>query len=732
MDDSAYIKKVKRADRLAAIGIRAGGLLVVLAILGVFFEIASVGVPLFLQPSTTKVATQSLLQPSAFIGADTYGEAMYSVSVTGQVSLFQENGEQELFSLATNLTDDLTIQAVTSISADLFAIVWADGSVTVHQFKSLPQYDQQGNRTIAYQFQTVYESSFFAGVDATAHTAAWDPKTRTFLEVIISQQEGARFYRSQQSTNFLGQTQLQEQNGLLPDSMDYQQILIASDAATVFMASESQVSKYTFQAGQFVAVDQIQVKNSVIQSLGLMIGNRSLVVGLADTGVRTYAAVRKNEFSLPQLAVIHEHFHDLNVAIKQIQTSQRNRMLTVLDADGTVRFEYVTNERELLTINADTPIQQFALNSRNNYLVTFSQDQSLDLWHLDIPHPEASWSALFTKLWYEGYDHESFVWQSSGATSDFEAKLSFMPLIFGTLKATVFALLFSVPFALFGAIYTSQFLSVRLRKWIKPVIEMMAAFPSVVIGFLAALWFAPILETHFVSLGLFMLMILILLLVWLFVWQQFAQNPMFVRKLKGYEFLGIFPILCIAWYLSSHIGPSLEVSLFAGDFRQWLYTTTGIPYDQRNSVVIAFALGFAVIPVIFTLADDALSNIPRSMTAASLAIGASRWQTVWKVVLPSASPGIFAAIMIGFGRAVGETMIVLMATGNTPIMDWSIFNGMRTLSANIAVEIPEAPHNGTLYRVLFLSALMLFIVTFIANTSAEIVRTRLRERFGRF
>ena len=153
-------------------------------------------------------------------------------------------------------------------------------------------------------------------------------------------------------------------------------------------------------------------------------------------------------------------------------------------------------------------------------------------------------------------------------------------------------------------------------------------------------------------------------------------------------------------------------------------------FDQRNSIIIAFGLGFAVLPTVYTISDDALTNVPRSLTAASLALGASRWQTVWRVVLPSASPGIFAALMVGFGRAVGETMIVLMATGNTPITDWSIFNGMRTLSANIAVEIPEAPFQGTLYRTLFLSAVLLFLATFVLNTAAEVVRQRLRKKFG--
>ncbi|MGH9465466.1 MAG: ABC transporter permease subunit, partial [Thermoanaerobaculia bacterium] len=177
-------------------------------------------------------------------------------------------------------------------------------------------------------------------------------------------------------------------------------------------------------------------------------------------------------------------------------------------------------------------------------------------------------------------------------------------------------------------------------------------------------------------------------------------------------------------------GEWIEAVFFGGDFPNWLFSVAGERYDQRNSLVVGFAMGFAVIPIIFAISEDAFSNVPRNLVAGSLALGANRWQTVTRVVLPSASPGIFSAIMVGFGRAVGETMIVLMATGNTPIMDWNPFNGFRTLSANIAVEIPEAAQGGTLYRVLFLAALLLFIVTFLVNTAAELVRQRLRKRYA--
>ena len=151
-------------------------------------------------------------------------------------------------------------------------------------------------------------------------------------------------------------------------------------------------------------------------------------------------------------------------------------------------------------------------------------------------------------------------------------------------------------------------------------------------------------------------------------------------------------------------------------------------YVQRNTLVVGFAMGFAVIPIVYTISEDALNSVPEHLRAASLACGATPWQTATRVILPTAMSGVFAAIMVGMGRAVGETMIVVMAAGNTPIMEWNIFSGLRALSANIAVELPEAVKDGTLYRTLFLAALTLFIMTFVVNTLAEVVRQRFRKR----
>jgi phosphate transport system permease protein len=372
------------------------------------------------------------------------------------------------------------------------------------------------------------------------------------------------------------------------------------------------------------------------------------------------------------------------------------------------------------------------LSAKGNGLIGIDKAGTVSVWQLDIPHPEVSFTTLFGKVWYEGYNEPAYVWQSSAANDDFEPKLSLTPLIFGTLKGTFYAMIFAVPLALLGAIYTSQFLNQRIKTFIKPSVEIMAAIPSVVIGFLGGLWLAPLLDKTIVGFFLSVLVIPAIIFILILFWQRLKPASRLDRAAYGHEFLVLIPAVLLGGAIAFYLGGVAEATFFGSDFKLWLFKTFGIRADQRNSMVISLALGFAVIPIIFTIAEDALSNVPKSLSAASLALGASRWQTAWRVVLPSAVPGIFSAIMIGFGRAVGETMIVLMATGNTPIINLSMFNGFRSLSANIAVEIPEAPFAGTLYRVLFLSAVLLFAFTFIVNTAAEILRQRFRKKYGRY
>jgi len=353
----------------------------------------------------------------------------------------------------------------------------------------------------------------------------------------------------------------------------------------------------------------------------------------------------------------------------------------------------------------------------------------LQAWHVHNEFPEVSWSGLWSKVWYEGYPEPERTWQSTAATNDFEPKLSLAPLTFGSIKGAFYAMLFAMPLAIMGAIYTAFFMSPRMRGVVKPTIEVMQALPTVVLGFLAGLWLAPLVEAHLPGVFGLLLLLPVFMLLFGYGWSR-LPNPFRRWIPDGWEGALLIPVLILFGWLTFEAGGPLEVWLFGGNLPQWMDQTLGISYDQRNSLVVGFAMGFAVIPTIFSISEDAIFGVPKHLVNGSLALGATSWQTMIGVILPTASPGIFSAVMIGLGRAVGETMIVLMATGNTPIMDFSIFSGMRTLSANVAVEMPESEVGSTHYRVLFLAALVLFMLTFILNTVAELVRQRLRERYS--
>src|SRR5690606_13791775 len=135
----------------------------------------------------------------------------------------------------------------------------------------------------------------------------------------------------------------------------------------------------------------------------------------------------------------------------------------------------------------------------------------------------------------------------------------------------------------------------------------------------------------------------------------------------GWDAALLMPVVVLIGYLSFALNDPMELALFGGDMRLWITRELGISFDQRNSLVVGIAMGMAVIPTIFSIAEDAIFSVPQHLSDGSLALGATPWQTLVGVVLPTASPGIFSGLMIGLGRAVGETMIVLMATGNTPI-----------------------------------------------------------------
>ncbi|MCC5866303.1 MAG: ABC transporter permease subunit [Wenzhouxiangella sp.] len=464
-----------------------------------------------------------------------------------------------------------------------------------------------------------------------------------------------------------------------------------------------------------------------VTAMEFLLGTVSIIVGGSDGSVAQYFLLRDQD-NINRITRVRE-FRQHPAAITTIFPEFSRKGFLVGDVAGNLGLHYGTSASTLFIKQvSDNPIANVALGPRNDGLLWTDGTGQIHHARLWNRHPESSFTALWNRVWYEGRSQPEFVWQSSSATDEFEPKFSLVPLSVGTLKAAFYAMLFAMPLAIFGAVYTAYFMSPKMRGLVKPTIEVMEALPTVILGFLAGLWLAPFVESHLPAVFSILILLPVFMLLTAWLWSVAPKALRFLVP-PGWEAAILIPVILLAGWVCISMSPLIEIWFFDGSMRQW-FTDVGITYDQRNALVVGIAMGFAVIPTIFSIAEDAVFNVPKHLTQGSLALGATPWQTVIGVVLLTASPGIFSAVMIGFGRAVGETMIVLMATGNSPVVNFNIFEGMRTLSANIAVEMPEAAVGGTHYRLLFLAALVLFGFTFILNTIAEVVRQRLRAKYS--
>jgi phosphate transport system permease protein len=346
------------------------------------------------------------------------------------------------------------------------------------------------------------------------------------------------------------------------------------------------------------------------------------------------------------------------------------------------------------------------------------------IWQLTESDGAVSLPTLLTPVHYEGYNDPNYRWLPVAA-ADAEPKFSLVPLLWGTLKAAAVALLFAIPIGVGTAIFVGFFMSPRLRDKAKPIIELLAAFPSVVLGALTALLVAP----HFIRwlpgiLGALLAVpigVILLSVIW-----RTAVTTSSRRQVIGWLPLLLVPVVLMLAWIGFAIGVAVDASLPGGSLVNWLEGTLGVGVVHRNALLIGIAMGIATVPLIFSIAEDAIHSVPPVLAAGSLALGATHWQSYRDVVLPVAAPGIIAACMIGLGRAVGETMIVLLVASNTPIMEFNLLEGLRSVSATLALELSEAPFESVHYRVLFAAGLALFLLTFVLNSLAEVVRLQNR------
>jgi phosphate transport system permease protein len=920
------------ADTTARVLISLGGVSVIIAVLAIMVYLVYAAAPLFFSGRAVAVQSvrmtgdEALDEPLAFSMVDEYRGTMLVVSVRGDVAAVRmSDGAVE--PLGSLVTPDRALTAI-SIPTDSgrLALGFDDGTFQIGTIGFVTDFPSaqdlpQGVAVLGIGDRMPLGRGAF--VDRTAQgqlrrtSPVWDfaqpahlpsgdgPVVRIDLRssraeeaMVALRADGSAHFNRVSIIRPLGggrprtrlhslpvQYEAVEGRSSIPDWL-----FLSGDAAhLVALWRDGAGVRYARTEGGFVFAEQsgLVPPGRSLTYARTLLGAKTLILGDSAGGVGGAFAARGTSYETPDgYTLVRAHDYppspsEHSAEIMAGAIAVRDRLFATGDSSGRVIVRHMTSGKVVAQVEVGSAPRAVAITPKTDGLVVISADGRLSTWDLSPGHPEASVRALFGKVWYEGESEPGYVYQSSSGEDTAEVKYSLIPLIFGTIKATVYALLFAIPIAIFAAVYTSEMLHPSVRNRIKPVIETMASLPSVVLGFIAAIVIAPLARDWLPSILLAFFAVPVCVLCAAYLW-QLVPVRVAARLTSSAQFALVGAVMLCGLWVAGMLGGVLERALFTptpseqlvmanfveavpreqwpepfrsvprisgelsrdaaehglfirsgqlvrpvgnvsdpdaaeliarerldrADIRRWLDGTIGgawpgwfmlmtLPslitvvlmrsrlvdpflaglsgpghttkagivelikftltlacglglsavlagvlsgmgldardsvfgsFSQRNTLIVAIVMGFAIIPIIYTISEDAMSSVPGSLRSASLGCGATRWQTATRVVLPIAASGIFSACMIGLGRAAGETMIVLMATGNTPSMDWNIFSGFRTLAANIAFEIPEAPKDSTHYRILFLGGLCLFGLTFVVNTAAEIVRQRFRRR----
>ncbi len=723
-------KKRWLKDRLVRFSVTCGAVSVLAALVLIFVYLAMVILPVFSDTGleTNQAVKTVAVEKPIVLSVDEYGQHAFTIEKSGLVQFWDLESQNTHSYFARSVLDNPIAFSRNTPSENWFA--FADSASNLTFFS--PEYSapvlKKGSEAEPKIEQIDLPEPFLndeSSNGATIDKFAFSKNGRgiTVAAQLSDQRVLVKWYQSDLSGQYVFQKSqwLSDKLGL------QQQLLVTPDGQTLYLRAQSDLVVLKlldngFDVREVIDLSLNDAKHSV-KSIDLLSGAYSMLVTHEDGQVSQWFDVLKDE----KRSLTHIRDFQLAEQVQFILPDTYRKGFYSFYKNGTLQSHYTTSEKLSLFERAFDKSPQLAAMSANELHLATLIDNTISVAKVDNEYPQISFSSLWQKVWYESYPEPQYVWQSTSANDDFEEKFSLVPITFGTIKAALFAMMFAVPVAVLGAIYTAYFMSPRMRRVVKPSIELMEALPTVIIGFLAGLWFAPIVETHLTAVFSLMVLLPLSTLLTGLVW--FCLPKVVTGRFSnGWHALILIPVLVITVVAVFAGGNSIEALLFGGDIRTFL-ASYGIDFDQRNALVVGFAMGFAVIPTIFTIAEDAIFSVPKHLSDGSLALGATAWQTLIYVVLLTASPGIFSAVMMGLGRAVGETMIVLMATGNTPILDWNILEGMRTLSATIAVELPESEVGGSHFRLLFLAALLLFIFTFAVNSVAEWVRQRLRDKY---
>jgi len=682
-------RRRRAIDRFTRRLVTSCGVAILLLMMLLFFWLLWVVLPLFSAPGVQSISSQRLWDSAPALAIGNQGTLGWRISSDGKARFIPLNGQPAAPALALSSVPQ---QIVTSAD-DRTLLLNAQGNLTLLQ-PVISQGEGEWHFPLGDNVFRLPQGGIKKMALATITPEQW--------RIAASGDAGL-------SILTLGTNQ---QASLITLPAQQPQHLLLSPKGDLLYTTEGHLLRVWQIDDGRAWLRETQTLPQVPQQLQLLAGGQTLLIQ-DDSGITQWFSI-VGEHGL-RLHPVRTFEHSAGQATI-ISESQR-RVFATFDHAGMLKVFASKQNGPILQRQLAPGILQAQFSPHGDSLL-LERQSGWETLKLTNAWPDVTWRNFWQKIWYENYPKPDWVWQSTNAGDSYQAKFSLIPMVVGTLKAASMALLFATPLALAAAMYTAWFMAPGLRRWVKPAIEMMGALPSVVIGLIAGLWLAP----H-VGQALIGVLLLPVTLAGSLLGCGIVSHRLPERwRQPGREVLLLLPVLLVVTLLTLWL-PTLIIP-DAGD---WLPH-----YEQRNLLVAALAMGFALVPLIFTLAEDALFSVPASLGQGSLALGATPWQTLTRVVLPGASAGIFAALMIGFGRAVGETMILLMATGNTPQSEGGLFSGLRTLSANIAIEMPEAAVGSAHYRILFLSALLLLIFTMIINTFAELIRQRLRLRFSQY
>ena len=742
-------------DKFMGRFIAIGGLAVIAAVLLILIFIMKEVIPLFKSPTLTPAASFEVKGKTRMITLDEWGQLPGAVSATS-LEFHRDPSFDELLvkhhvaALPVPSPLSFTLKNVTasgySQASQTLVLGSSEGKFSTVELHYRSQLIEANGKPIPIKG----EEKFLQKVSAEpVESASYDLAVKGQVEKIgIGMQKESRLIgaivKTEDGHRHLTASLMGRSVDLFGNAGDLEvkgswklNELIKEEPQLLYVSGQADLIAVSLKGGKVAVIkfrdagpELLQVFDAFpgteITAIEQIYGDMSLVIAASNGEIAGFSLFKAQDDS-PRLFSRIKNFTPVAPASAPVLVhALRNKSFAILSGDQ-LRLNNYTTEQESLRVTSDTAIEQALFTAKYHRIATLNAAGKFQLYTLKDPHPEASIRTFFGKVWYEGDSKPQYSWESGGGSDEAEAKLSMIPLIFGSIKACIWAMFFAVPLSLLAAVYSSQFLSHNTRSVIKPCMEVMASIPSVVIGFLAMAWLQHALGDHIVALAV---AIAGSCAIAAFIGIAHSRIPHghFLRVRSGNEWLLLIPVFLISAWQSWNLGILVESKLFPKGFAEYARNTLELQVSDQNAIITGIAIGFAVMPIIFTIAEDALTNVPKSLSSASLALGASRWQTAFHVIIPAAAGGIFSAIMIGLGRAVGETIIVLCVAGGNDNTDFNPLIGMRTLSQNLATEIPEAAHGSTLYRALFLGALLLFLFTFVINTLAEVIRQHFRNK----